>query len=108
MLIWMPAVPAVPHPGRGSPSVTDSADVPAPLAIVGMGCLFPGSVGPASFWARIVNKFDGIRQVPHTHWNADDYLDPDPKSPDRVYSARGGFLDPVAFEPGAFGIPPSN
>src|SRR6185436_17768256 len=34
--------------------------------------------------------------------------DPDPKTPDHVYAARGGFLDPVAFNPAAFGIPPSN
>jgi acyl transferase domain-containing protein/NAD(P)-dependent dehydrogenase (short-subunit alcohol dehydrogenase family)/acyl carrier protein len=79
-----------------------------PLAIIGVGCLFPGSTGPDELWSRIVNKVDAIRDVPATHWRAEDYLDPDPKSPDRVYAARGGFLDPLPFNPTAFGIPPSN
>src|SRR5262245_36320897 len=88
------------------PSVPD-APMP-PLAIIGLGCLFPGSSDPAGFWSRIVNRVDAIRDVPPTHWRAEDYLDADPKSPDRVYAARGAFLDPVAFNPTAFGIPPSN
>ena len=46
--------------------------------------------------------------MPPTHWRPDDYLDPDPKAPDRVYAARGGFLDPVPFNPAAYGIAPSN
>src|SRR5829696_9337925 len=79
-----------------------------PLAIIGLGCLFPGSAGRAGFWASVVNKVDAIRDVPPSHWSAADYLDPDPKSPDRVYAARGGFLDPVAFPPGDFGIAPNN
>jgi acyl transferase domain-containing protein/acyl carrier protein len=79
-----------------------------PLAIIGIGCLFPGSTDFAGFWSRIVNKVDAIREVPPSHWQPADYLDPDPKAPDRVYSARGGFLEPIAFHPGAFGIPPSN
>jgi acyl transferase domain-containing protein/NAD(P)-dependent dehydrogenase (short-subunit alcohol dehydrogenase family) len=79
-----------------------------PLAIIGIGCLFPGATGFVDFWASIVNKVDAIRDVPPTHWSAEDYLNPDPKAPDRVYAARGGFLDPIAFNPTAFGIPPSN
>jgi polyketide-type polyunsaturated fatty acid synthase PfaA len=70
--------------------------------------LFPGSTDFAGFWSSIVNRVDAIRDVPSSHWNAADYLDADPRTPDHVYTARGGFLDPVAFNPGAFGIPPSN
>ncbi|MFO0845405.1 MAG: beta-ketoacyl synthase N-terminal-like domain-containing protein, partial [Gemmataceae bacterium] len=86
---------------------TPNSTVP-PLAIVGIGCLFPGSADFAGFWARVCGRFDAVRDVPPTHWRAEDYLDADPKAPDRVYTARGGFLDPVPFNPQAFGIPPSN
>jgi acyl transferase domain-containing protein/acyl carrier protein len=79
-----------------------------PLAIVGIGCLFPGSVGFAEYWARIAAGVDAVRDVPPTHWQAADYLHPDPKAPDRVYTARGAFLDPVAFNPAAFGIAPNS
>jgi acyl transferase domain-containing protein/acyl carrier protein len=55
-----------------------------------------------------VDGVDAIRPVPESHWSAADYLDPDPKTPDKVYAARGGFLDPVPFPPGEFGIAPTN
>ncbi|MFO0881340.1 MAG: beta-ketoacyl synthase N-terminal-like domain-containing protein [Gemmataceae bacterium] len=79
-----------------------------PLAVIGIGCLFPGANDFPTFWSRIVGRADAIREVPPTHWRIEDYLDPDPKAPDRIYAARGGFLDPVSFNPQAFGIPPSN
>ena len=44
--------------------------------------------------------------MPPTHWNPDDYFDADPKPPDMTYARRGGFLDPVDFNPLEFGIAP--
>ena len=79
-----------------------------PLAIIGIGCLFPKADGPGAYWANIKNGVDCITDVPPTHWRPDDYLDADPRAPDRVYAARGGFLDPVDFNPAAYGIAPSN
>ncbi|MFM7152060.1 MAG: SDR family NAD(P)-dependent oxidoreductase, partial [Gemmataceae bacterium] len=73
-----------------------------------MGCLFPGASDFSRFWTQIVQSADAIRDVPPSHWRPEDYLDPDPKKPDHVYTARGGFLDPVPFQPLAFGIPPGN
>ncbi len=79
-----------------------------PLAIIGMGCLFPGSSDRAGFWARVVTKADAIRPVPPTHWSPADYHDPDPKAPDKVYNARGAFLEAIPFSPAEFGIPPND
>ncbi|HBI45128.1 MAG TPA: hypothetical protein DDY78_20060 [Planctomycetales bacterium] len=79
-----------------------------PLAIIGIGCLFPKADSLGAYWANIKNGVDCITDVPPTHWRPDDYLDADPKAPDRVYAARGGFLNAVPFNPGAFGIAPSN
>ena len=44
--------------------------------------------------------------MPPTHWLIDDYYDADPKAPDKTYARRGGFLDPVDFDPLEFGMPP--
>ncbi|HVK14683.1 MAG TPA: beta-ketoacyl synthase N-terminal-like domain-containing protein, partial [Gemmataceae bacterium] len=77
-----------------------------PLAIVGIGCLFPKADGPGAFWANVKNGVDCVGPVPATHWSPDDYLDADPKSPDMTYAARGAFLDPVEFNPLEFGISP--
>ena len=81
---------------------------PAPLALVGAGCFFPGSVGFDAFWQFVKKGADGITPVPPTHWNPDDFFNLDPKSPDRVYSQTGGFLPTVDFSPGDFGIAPNN
>ncbi|HZY85091.1 MAG TPA: beta-ketoacyl synthase N-terminal-like domain-containing protein, partial [Gemmataceae bacterium] len=87
-----------------------SAAAPAqePLAIIGVGCLFPGAKDFGAYWARVKGGHDAITDVPPTHWRAEDYLHPDPKAPDRVYAARGGFLEAVPFNPAAFGIAPNS
>ncbi|WP_439625349.1 beta-ketoacyl synthase N-terminal-like domain-containing protein, partial [Gemmata sp.] len=81
-------------------------DKKSPLAIVGVGCLFPKAAGPGYFWANIKHGVDCIGEVPATHWNPTDYFDADPKAPDMTYARRGGFLDVVDFNPLEFGIAP--
>jgi acyl transferase domain-containing protein/NAD(P)-dependent dehydrogenase (short-subunit alcohol dehydrogenase family)/acyl carrier protein len=79
----------------------------SPLAIVGIGCLFPKANGPGAYWANVKNGVDAITDVPTgTHWNPDDYFDADPKKPDMTYARRGGFLDVTDFNPLEFGIAP--
>ena len=78
----------------------------SPLAIVGIGCLFPKAAGPGFYWANVKNGVDCITEVPPTHWDPVDYFDPDPKKPDMTYARRGGFLSPVEFDPLEFGIAP--
>src|SRR5438067_10900186 len=79
-----------------------------PLALVGLGCLFPKAAGLGEYWANIKAKVDGIGPVPPTHWDPADYFDADPKRPDMTYARRGGFLDPYPFSPAAFGIAPND
>jgi acyl transferase domain-containing protein/acyl carrier protein len=78
------------------------------LAIVGIGCLFPGAGDVAGYWANIVKGADGITEVPPGYWRPEDYFHADPKRPDFTYASRGGFLSPVAFNPAAYGIAPNS
>lgn len=77
-----------------------------PIAIIGVSALFPGSNGAGGFWRDIMTGKDRLTDVPPQHWLIDDYYDPDPKAPEKTYCKRGGFLDPVPFDPVEFGIPP--
>jgi len=77
-----------------------------PLAIVGIGCLFPQADGLDAYWSNIKEQIDAIGPVPGTHWRPEDYFDADPKRPDLTYARRGGFLDPYPFNPSEFGIAP--
>ncbi len=87
---------------------TDNPPVPAPLAIVGIGCLFPNADGPGAYWANVKHGDDCIGPVPATHWKPEDYFDADPKSPDMTYAKRGGFLPTIDFNPLEFGLPPKD
>jgi polyketide-type polyunsaturated fatty acid synthase PfaA len=79
-----------------------------PVAIIGIGCLFPKSQDLKDYWRLLYHGKDAITDIPESHWSPSDYFDADPKSPDHVYCKRGGFLSPVDFDPSAFGIPPSS
>ncbi|HNC94953.1 MAG TPA: beta-ketoacyl synthase N-terminal-like domain-containing protein, partial [Myxococcota bacterium] len=79
----------------------------APIAVVGAGAIFPGSTDVAGYWQNILAGKDLLTDVPASHWLTSDYYDADPKAPDRTYAKRGAFLPTVAFDPLAYGIPPS-
>ena len=78
-----------------------------PLAIVGIGCLFPASDNTDEYWSNIRDGVDAISDIPDTHWQTGDYFDADQRTPDMTYARRGGFINPVAFDPLAFGISPN-
>lgn len=77
-----------------------------PIAIVGMGCMFPKARNLKEFWRLVSHGDDAITDIPESHWSASDFFDSDPKRPDHTYAKRGGFLSPVNFDPTEFGIPP--
>lgn len=91
------------------PRSSDRADAPdPPIAIVGIGALFPGSTTTQGFWGDIVAGRECITEVPATHWRIEDYFNPDPAAPDKIYSCRGAFLSAIDFSPLHFGIPPAS
>ncbi len=79
-----------------------------PIAVIGIGCRFPGIVTDAdSYWDLLRNGRDAISQVPGDRWNADTYFDPDPDKPGKMVTRRGGFLEQVdEFDAGFFEIAP--
>ncbi|HBA60157.1 MAG TPA: beta-ketoacyl synthase, partial [Elusimicrobia bacterium] len=78
-----------------------------PIAIVGIGCLFPKAENSRRFWANIKNGVDAITEVPASHWLPEDHFDKNPKKPDMTYAHKGGFLLPVDFDPSEFGLAPN-
>src|SRR5262245_15474818 len=89
-------------PGRESP-------VDHPIAIVGIGCRFPGGIeDPRGFWDLIAAGTDAIGDIPADRWRADSFFDADPETPGRMSVRQGGFLrSPVdLFDAGFFGMTP--
>ena len=77
------------------------------IAIIGMGCMFPGAPNLAAYWQNIVSKVDAITDPPPEAWDSDLFYDPSSTENDRVYCKRGGYLGPQAyFNPLSHGIMP--
>jgi acyl transferase domain-containing protein len=89
--------------------VTDKKQQAAatPVAVVAMTAIYPGEPGLEGYWRTLTGGRDAISDVPPSHWLIEDYFDPDPKAVDRTYCKRGGFIDPVHFDPVQFGLPPN-
>ncbi|MDZ8227267.1 beta-ketoacyl synthase N-terminal-like domain-containing protein [Nostoc sp. ChiVER01] len=78
-----------------------------PIAIVGMGCRFPGAKDIESFWQVLRDGVDATTEVPASRWDTDAFYDPNPETPGKMYVRRGGFLDGVEeFDAEFFGISP--
>ncbi|HTX76353.1 MAG TPA: beta-ketoacyl synthase N-terminal-like domain-containing protein, partial [Terracidiphilus sp.] len=78
-----------------------------PVAIIGLACRFPQAGDSQSFWRLLDEGVDAITEVPPERWPIDQYYDPDPDKPGKMYTRWGGFLENVdCFDASAFRISP--
>jgi natural product biosynthesis luciferase-like monooxygenase protein len=79
-----------------------------PIAIIGMGCRFPGGARDAdSMWQLLRAGVDTVRDVPRERFDADALYDPDPDAAGKILNRCGAFLDDVdCFDSELFGISP--
>jgi acyl transferase domain-containing protein/3-hydroxymyristoyl/3-hydroxydecanoyl-(acyl carrier protein) dehydratase len=83
-----------PSPGGGN------ASFPEPIAIVGMGGVFPGAPALADFWRLIEEGRDTCGPVPAGRWllDADAIRSTVAGAPDTVLTNRGCFIDDPSLE----------
>ena len=79
-----------------------------PIAIIGMGCRFPGGAStPNAFWQMLCNGVDAIKEVPPDRWNWRMFYDANKNRPGKTYSRWGGFIEDIdKFDAQFFGISP--
>ncbi len=93
--------------GDGGTGTTDSTQEKS-IAIIGMGCRFPGRADtPELFWRNLREGVDTITEIPPERWDVDAYYDPNPDAPGKTYVRHGAFLENIdQFDAAFFGISP--
>lgn len=77
------------------------------IAIIGIGCRFPGADGPEAFWRLLASGEEAITAFPNDRFDLDKFFDSRPGVAGKLYTRYGGFLDRIEeFDASFFGIPP--
>ncbi|MGW9348114.1 type I polyketide synthase [Nocardiopsis flavescens] len=79
-----------------------------PIAVVGIGCRFPGISGPDGLWDLVAEGRETLGPFPGDRgWDLDRLLSPDPDAPGATYVRSASFLAGAGdFDPAFFGINP--
>lgn len=78
-----------------------------PIAVIGIGCRFPGGVNSAEdLWDLVSKGRTGLSEVPPERWNANSFYHPDPEARESLNTKKGHFLkqDVSAFDARFFGF----
>jgi acyl transferase domain-containing protein/acyl-CoA synthetase (AMP-forming)/AMP-acid ligase II/acyl carrier protein len=77
-----------------------------PIAIIGIGCRFPGADSPMAFWQLLRDGKDAITEISPERWNISTIYDQNPVV-GKAEAYRAGFLEQIdRFDSVFFGISP--
>lgn len=68
------------------------------IAVVGMGCYYPGANNLKQLWENILARRREFRQFPDVRLPVSEYHDPDRKTPDKTYGSRAAVIDGFEFD----------
>ncbi len=75
------------------------------IAVIGLGCRFPGANGPDELWDLLARGADATSDVPLDRFDVDALYAPEPSTPGKTASRRGAFLDRIdGFDAGFFDV----
>jgi acyl transferase domain-containing protein/acyl-CoA synthetase (AMP-forming)/AMP-acid ligase II/acyl carrier protein len=87
--------------------VSQSPTTEEAIAIIGIGCRFPGAKDPQTFWQLLHDGVDAISEVSSSRWDMSHFSNETIAQMKEMHTRWGGFLEQVdQFDPQFFGIAP--
>ena len=96
-----------PERGAGRSARTYRERAMEPIAIIGLGCLFPGADSPTAFWQNLVNGIDSTSEATTAEIGVDPaiFFDPARQRADGYSYGRGGFVRGFQLDPAGLKLP---
>ena len=93
-------------------TLTERPDISTParqsdIAIIGIGCWYPGARNPRELWENILARRQQFRRIPDGRLPLRDYYNQDRGVPDKTYGAMAAVIDGFTFDWAARRIPKS-
>lgn len=80
-------------PAQDTPATADDQ-----IAVIGIGCIYPGARDPAALWANVLARRQQFRRMPDVRLPLADYGSPDRKTPDKTYGQAAALIDGYRFD----------
>ena len=67
-------------------------DIKKEIAIVGVGCRFPGADNLNEYWRVLEKGENHVTDIPRGRWNNDAFYSEDKDAPGKIYVKKAGLL----------------
>ena len=84
---------------------TDPRSLCSDIAVIGIGCYYPGASSVRELWENIVSRRVQFRRMLDQRLPLSDYYSEDPKFPDTTYLTKAAFIENFQFDWGKLRIP---
>jgi acyl transferase domain-containing protein/NAD(P)-dependent dehydrogenase (short-subunit alcohol dehydrogenase family) len=96
----------IPSELGGNPQSAMGNSAMQPVAIIGMGGIFPGARTIGAYWDLLRSGRSALTEVPRERWNADIFYQPGLPTVRRTPAKVGGFITDFAYDWKTHKIPP--
>ena len=81
-----------------SPTTIKNVSENCKIAVIGLGCNYPGAKSPLQLWENILARRQQFREMPEMRLPMLDYYDPDPTVANKTYQKKAAVLDGYKFD----------
>ncbi|MDJ0762232.1 MAG: beta-ketoacyl synthase N-terminal-like domain-containing protein [Myxococcota bacterium] len=76
------------------------------IAVIGMGCIFPGANNVDQYWKNIASGDTFFKKMPTHLWHLDNFYSPSRTVPEKTYTTTGAFIEGFEFPFLEYRLPP--